>query len=87
MVHLCHLAQHINVMLERVIQYVEEVRAGKRQADPNVGRAIAQLLFSIPKLNPEHLESLLNSSYKDLLMITYLTNLIRTHVKLLNLAQ
>ncbi|CAL8087499.1 unnamed protein product [Calicophoron daubneyi] len=87
MLHLVQLSKHLITMLEQVISYVEDVLSGKRPADPNIGRAIAQLIFSIPKLDPAQLESLINSSYKDLLMITYLTNLIRTHLKLLNLAQ
>ncbi|THD23463.1 Translation initiation factor 3 subunit F [Fasciola hepatica] len=87
MVHLFQLSQHLLTMLEQVITYVNDVLNNKRPADPKIGRAIAQLVFSIPKLNPAHLESLINSSYKDLLMITYLTNLIRTHLKLLNLSQ
>ncbi|VDP88757.1 unnamed protein product [Echinostoma caproni] len=86
MVHLFQLSEHLLTMLEQVIDYVNDVLNNKRPADPNIGRAIAQLVFSIPKLNPAHLESLINSSYKDLLMITYLTNLIRTHLKLLNLS-
>ena len=87
MLYLYQLSQHLNTMLDQVIRYVENVLDGKRPADPNIGRAIAQLIFSIPKLDPDHLEQLINSSYKDLLMITYLTNLIRTHLKLLNLTQ
>ncbi|KAA0196424.1 Eukaryotic translation initiation factor 3 [Fasciolopsis buskii] len=87
MAHLFQLSQHLLTMLEQVITYVNDVLNNKRPADPKIGRAIAQLVFSIPKLNPAHLESLINSSYKDLLMITYLTNLIRTHLKLLNLSQ
>ncbi|KAA3676572.1 translation initiation factor 3 subunit F [Paragonimus westermani] len=87
MLHLFQMSQHLTTMLEQVIAYVDDVLNGKRPADPNIGRAIAQLILSIPKLDPAHLDTLINSSYKDLLMITYLTNLIRTHLKLLSLAQ
>ncbi|OON18649.1 Mov34/MPN/PAD-1 family protein [Opisthorchis viverrini] len=87
MLHLFHLSQNVISMLEQVITYVDDVLNGKRSADPTIGRAITQLILSIPKLDPAHLDALINSSYKDLLMITYLTNLIRTHLKLLSLAQ
>ncbi|CAH8654186.1 unnamed protein product [Schistosoma margrebowiei] len=87
MVYLYQLSQHLLTMLDQVIRYVENVIDNKCPADPKIGRSIAQLIFSIPKLDPDHLEQLINSSYKDLLMITYLTNLIRTHLKILNLAQ
>ncbi|CAH8603304.1 unnamed protein product [Dicrocoelium dendriticum] len=85
--HLFQLSQHLTGMLEQVIAYVDDVLSGKRRPDTNIGRAIAQLMLSIPKLDPACLDSLINSSYKDLLMITYLSSLIRTHLKLLNLAQ
>ncbi|CAH8873435.1 unnamed protein product [Trichobilharzia szidati] len=87
MVYLYQLSQHLISMLDQVIRYVESVIDEKCPADPKIGRSIAQLIFSIPKLDPDHLEQLINSSYKDLLMVTYLTNLIRTHLKILNLAQ
>merc|ERR1711862_920037 len=86
MLHLYQLTLHIKSMLDQVIGYVESVLSGKATADPKIGRAIAQLVFLMPKLDPNHLESLINSSYKDLLMVTYLSNQIRTHVKLINLA-
>ncbi|KAK4474410.1 hypothetical protein MN116_001568 [Schistosoma mekongi] len=87
MFYLYQLSQHLLTMLDQVIRYVENVIHDKCPADPKIGRSIAQLIFSIPKLDPDHLEQLINSSYKDLLMITYLANLIRTHLKILNLAQ
>lgn len=87
MINLHQLCQHLIAMLDKVIKYVDDVIEEKCVANPTIGRSIAQLIFSIPKLELNHLEQLINSSYKDLLMVTYLTNLIRTHLKLLNLAQ
>ncbi|KAF7248928.1 hypothetical protein EG68_09501 [Paragonimus skrjabini miyazakii] len=87
MLHLFQTSQHLTTMLEQLIAYVDGVLNGIRPADRNIGRAIAQLILSIPKLDPAHLDTSISSSYKNLLMYTYLNNLIRTKSKLLSLAQ
>ncbi len=75
-------------MLEKVIAKVEASAntEGDAVADPELGMAIARLLFATPKLDSDNVEELISSSFKDLLMVTYLTNLIRSHTKLLSLA-
>lgn len=73
-------------MLGPVRAKVGEMANGERPADNEVGLAIARLLFATPKLDSDNVEELISSSFKDLLMVTYLTNLIRSHTKLLNLA-
>ncbi|VEL18316.1 unnamed protein product [Protopolystoma xenopodis] len=86
LIYLCQLSSRIQEMLDHVLLYVEQVVTESKPMESSIGRAIAQLIFSIPKLDPELIDNLINSSFRDLLMITYLTNLIKTHLKLLNLA-
>ncbi|KAL3312287.1 Eukaryotic translation initiation factor 3 subunit F [Cichlidogyrus casuarinus] len=84
--YLYETSERLLKLLDQVVAYVQSVVDGEREPDNVLGRAITQLIFSIPKLDPEQTDALINSSFKDLLMITYLTNLIRTHLKFLNLS-
>jgi len=65
-----------------VSAYVDQVLSGKIPADSTVGRTLMELVTSIPKLDPEAFEEMLNSNMKDLLMIVYLSNLTRTQLLL-----
>jgi len=67
-------------MLETVSGYVTKVLEGKIKGDPSVGRAIANALAAIPRLDSESW----NENIQDTLMIVYLTNLTRTQLALAN---
>ncbi|KAK7097676.1 eukaryotic translation initiation factor 3 subunit F-like [Littorina saxatilis] len=69
-------------MLQQVLEYVDNVLAGKVQADTTVGRFLLDLVSSVPKIDPEEFENMLNSNMKDLLMVVYLANLTRTQLLL-----
>ncbi|KAL5105455.1 Eukaryotic translation initiation factor 3 subunit F [Taenia crassiceps] len=84
--YLYKLTGRLLSMLERVNKKVEAFANGEQPADSELGMAIARLIFSTPKLDSDNVEDLISSSFKDLLMVTYLTNLIRSHTKLLSLA-
>ena len=73
-------------MLERVNAKVEAYADGSQPGDSELGMAISRVMFFTPKLDSDNVEELISSSFKDLLMVTYLTNLIRSHTKLLSLA-
>jgi len=66
--------------LDIVLKYVDDVLAGKIQADSNVGRELMEMINSIPQINREDFEEMLNSNLKDLLMVVYLSNLTRTQL-------
>lgn len=72
-------------MLKKIITKVEAASATDN-GDSELGMAISRLLFATPKLDSDNVEELVSSSFKDLLMVTYLTNMIRSHTKLLSLA-
>merc|ERR1711963_978134 len=65
-----------------VIEYVDNVIAGKVPADTVVGRFLLDLVSSVPKIETEEFENTLNSNMKDLLMVVYLANLTRTQLLL-----
>ncbi|XP_064608325.1 eukaryotic translation initiation factor 3 subunit F-like [Liolophura sinensis] len=72
----------IQDMLKVVLQFVEDVLSGKRPADNIIGRQLMQLVNTVPQIDPEEFESMLNSNMKDLLMVVYLSNLTRTQLAL-----
>jgi len=68
--------------LKKVSAYVEEVLAGQRPADPEIGRFLLDLTNSVPQMDATELDQLLTSHMNDLLMVTYLSNLIKTQLHL-----
>lgn len=69
-------------MLKTVQDYVEDTLSGKIPAENNVGRHLTTLISSIPKIDPEKFQEMLNDNMKDLLMVVYLSNLTKTQLAL-----
>ncbi|XP_067127142.1 eukaryotic translation initiation factor 3 subunit F-like [Centruroides vittatus] len=69
-------------LLEIVIAYVDDVLAGRTVADNTIGRALMDMVQSIPQMDPEDFQEMLNSNMKDLLMVVYLSQLTRTQLSL-----
>jgi len=70
------------MMLDIVIRYVEAVLAGEEEPDTSVGRALVDLIQSVPKMDPVKFEAMLNSNMRDLLMVVYLSSLTKTQLQL-----
>jgi len=68
--------------LAKVTAYVEEVLNGKRPADAEIGRHLLELTNSVPQMDSTEIDTLLTSHMNDLLMVTYLSNLIKTQLHL-----
>ncbi|KAJ8034849.1 Eukaryotic translation initiation factor 3 subunit F [Holothuria leucospilota] len=75
-------ASKLQELLAVVISYVDDVIAGRIPADNQVGRYLMDLVAKVPKLQPEDLDQMLNNSMKDLLMVTYLSQLVSTQLTL-----
>ncbi|VDO06888.1 unnamed protein product [Rodentolepis nana] len=84
--YLYNLTNRLLALLEKVNSKVEDYAKGDKSVDSDLGMAISRLLFATPKLDAENVEDLISSSFKDLLMVTYLTNMIRAHAKILSIA-
>lgn len=69
-------------MLKQVLQYVDEVVEGQRPGDPAVCRFLADALATVPHFKASDFQQLFNSEVQDVLLITYLSNLVRTQVAL-----
>ncbi|PWN92702.1 Mov34-domain-containing protein [Acaromyces ingoldii] len=82
--------QTVQAQLRRVLQYVREVLEGKRRGDPVVGRYVMDAVSTVPIGNAvadtkdggaSQLETLFNSHLQDVLMVSYLANVVRAQAE------
>lgn len=69
-------------LLDHVLTYLDDVLAERRQPDNVVGRALLDMVHSVPTMTPEQFEHMFNSNIKDLLMIITLCQLTKTQLQL-----
>lgn len=74
--------QRLQVLLETCYNYVDAVTSGKVKGDPQIGRYLADTLSVVPHFSKPEFERLFNESVQDTMMVTYLSNLLRTQVAL-----
>ncbi|KAL6443415.1 hypothetical protein ACFW04_002932 [Cataglyphis niger] len=72
----------LSLMLEQVLAYVDDVLAGKQLPDNQVGRALLDMVHSVPKMTSDQFDEMFNSNVKDLLMVVALSQLIKTQLQL-----
>nr|QBH74194.1 eukaryotic translation initiation factor 3 subunit F [Brunneria borealis] len=72
----------LTALLDNVLAYVEDVLANRTQPDNAVGRALLDMVNSVPKMTPEEFENMFNSNVKDLLMVITLSQLVKTQLQL-----
>ncbi|EZA61724.1 hypothetical protein DMN91_003874 [Ooceraea biroi] len=72
----------LSVMLDQVLAYVDDVLAGKQLPDNQVGRALLDMVHSVPKMTSDQFDKMFNSNVKDLLMVVALSQLIKTQLQL-----
>lgn len=51
-------------LLDTVLAYVEDVLAGKTVPDNSVGRALTDMINSVPKMSSEEFDKMFNSNIK-----------------------
>ncbi|KAL5012721.1 hypothetical protein ScPMuIL_011272 [Solemya velum] len=68
--------------LTAITEYIEDVLNNKVPADNTVGRHLMTLVSSVPDLDLDEFEAMLNSNMKDLLMVEYLSKLTKTQISL-----
>lgn len=72
----------MGVLLDSVLNYVEDVLANRVQPDNAVGRALLNLVNSVPHMSNEQFSEMFNSNVKDLLMVVSLSQLLKTQLQL-----
>ena len=80
--HVTSTCQQLQEMLNHIVNYVDEVVAGRIQADSTTGRYLMNLVSSVPKIEAESFEEMLNTNIKDILMVQYLSQLTKTQLLL-----
>jgi len=54
----------LEVMLDAIISYVEDVLKGREKPNNSVGRKLLDLVYSVPKMTPDEFEKMINSNMK-----------------------
>ena len=72
--------ENLDAQLASVLSYVDSVVEGKTKADPEIGRIIAEALSTVPRVHPDIFDKIFHESLKDLLMVTFLSNITRTQL-------
>ncbi|KAK9843940.1 hypothetical protein WJX84_006794 [Apatococcus fuscideae] len=72
----------LSLCLEQASEYVDKVVEGKQKPDQAIGRSLAEAVSQVPFISKTDLEQLTNDSAQDVLLIMYLSNLVRTQLAL-----
>jgi translation initiation factor 3 subunit F len=72
----------LQAALARAEAYVGEVAEGRRRPDAAAGRALAEVVASVPRLAPEDLAKLVDDARTDAALAAYMAGLVRAHVAL-----
>ncbi|XP_046982310.1 eukaryotic translation initiation factor 3 subunit F [Schistocerca americana] len=79
-------AAKLTELLDKVLAYVEDVlrgaQPGSRPPDNAIGRALLDMVNSVPRMTPEEFEEMFHSNIKDLLMVITLAQLTKTQLQL-----
>ncbi|XP_054260992.1 eukaryotic translation initiation factor 3 subunit F-like [Macrosteles quadrilineatus] len=75
-------SQKLTSLLDHVLAYVDDVLANRKAPDNTVGRALLDMVHSVPTMTPEQFEHMFNSNIKDLLMVITLCQLTKTQLQL-----
>uniref|UniRef100_A0A7S0W7Y8 MPN domain-containing protein n=1 Tax=Hemiselmis tepida TaxID=464990 RepID=A0A7S0W7Y8_9CRYP len=67
-------------MTETTIGHVDGVLAGKEAADTKIGRALAESVSAVPRLDMAEFEGTFSKRVQDLLMVQYLAAIAKTQV-------
>eukprot|EP00277_Geminigera_cryophila_P016319 CAMPEP_0179448464 /NCGR_PEP_ID=MMETSP0799-20121207/32293_1 /TAXON_ID=46947 /ORGANISM="Geminigera cryophila, Strain CCMP2564" /LENGTH=307 /DNA_ID=CAMNT_0021240299 /DNA_START=37 /DNA_END=960 /DNA_ORIENTATION=+ len=70
----------LTAMLDKTIEYCDEVEKGKIKADTQVGRELMEAVTSVPDVSPAEFEASLNKGLHDLLMVHYLGSLTQSQI-------
>jgi translation initiation factor 3 subunit F len=65
-----------------LLAYVDDVLAGKKPEDSQIGREMTRMVNQVPKMGSGEFEEMLNTNMKDLLMVVYLAQLTKVNVSL-----
>jgi len=68
--------------LESILEYTQKILNGETVTNPSIGRFLSNTIFSLPKIDQAVYEKTFNDSLQDLLMVMYLSNLVKTQLSI-----
>nr|B5E1N0.1 RecName: Full=Eukaryotic translation initiation factor 3 subunit F-2; Short=eIF3f-2; AltName: Full=Eukaryotic translation initiation factor 3 subunit 5-2 [Drosophila pseudoobscura pseudoobscura] len=72
----------IQQKLDLVLRYINDILNRKRRPDNTVGRALHDVLTSVPMVEAERFRHMFNTNMRDLLMSLTLSSMIKTQLQL-----
>lgn len=69
-------------MLKVVYNHVEKVLDGSTPMNSKLGRYLMDLVCTVPHMEEDEFDTMLNNNINDLLMVRYLTNVVKSQVAL-----
>lgn len=82
LMHVVDAIRDLEQKLELVLRYVNDVLCRKRRPDNRVGRALHDVLTSVPLLDAETFRVIFNSNMRDMLLSITLSTMIKTQMEL-----
>eukprot|EP01135_Chromosphaera_perkinsii_P010903 Nk52_evm30s2273 gene=Nk52_evmTU30s2273 len=76
------IASDLQNKLERLSVYCSSVAQGQISENAKVGKYLMNAVSSIPKIDGTALNQIFNNNVQDILMVVYLSDLVRTQLKL-----
>jgi translation initiation factor 3 subunit F len=73
---------HLDQLVIAASEYVDGVLSGKIEGDIALGRQISEALAAVPKMSSEDLSKMVTNSQNDILLTTYLSDLVRAQLAL-----
>lgn len=66
--------------LDKTYAYVDDVAAGRKKGSATLGRYLADTMQLVPHLRAEEVQSMLGESQDDLVLVTFLTHMLRAQI-------
>ena len=63
-----------------ISQYIQQVISGEIPSDAQLGRVLMDLMNSVPQIQPKQFQDMIDTNKKDLLMVLYLTDLVKSQI-------
>ncbi|CAE7710053.1 TIF3F1, partial [Symbiodinium microadriaticum] len=67
-------------LVDKISAYVDEVAAGTREPDAQIGIMIADVLSSLQVVGPDDFQRYMDAKTQDMLMVSYLSNLTKAQL-------
>jgi len=78
--HISKASDNLVDLLKDMLRYVKDVVAGEVVPNPEIGQRLMTLFGSVPQMDVEQVENMMNNNMQDLLMVLYLASLTKTQL-------